>query len=128
MVTPVEKRFEYFAQLAVMFILVAGCFLVLRPFLAAILLAAVACVSTWSAYLWLVSKMKGRRNLAAMTMTLALVLLVILPLALTAYSLTDNVTAHSDAIKQKLNAGPIAPPVWLIKAPWWAHHSITTGT
>ena len=41
-----EKRFEYFAHLAVMFILVAGCFLVLRPFLAAIMLATVVCVST----------------------------------------------------------------------------------
>jgi len=54
-----EKRFEYFAQLAVMFILVLGCFLVLRPFLAATLLA-VACVSRPGlVYHWLLRRMKA---------------------------------------------------------------------
>jgi len=113
----VEKRFEYFAHLAVMFMLVAGCFLVLRPFLAAIMLAAVLCVSTWSAYLWLVRKMKGSQTLAALTMTLSLVLVVILPLALTAYSLADNITALYDGIKQSIDAGQIEPPDWLVKIP-----------
>ncbi len=112
-----EKRFEYFAQLAVMFTLVAGCFLVLRPFLAAMMLAAVVCVSTWPLYLWLLRRMRGRQNIAAFTMTLSLMLVVILPLALAAYSLTDNVTALYDAIKQAVEAGSIAPPAWLGKIP-----------
>jgi len=110
----VEKRFEYFAQLAVMFILVAGCFLVLRPFLAAMMLAAVACVSSWPLYLWLLRRMNGRQNIAAFTMTLSLVLVVILPLALAAYSLADNVTAFYDWIKQVVDSKSIIePPAWL---------------
>jgi len=48
-----QKRLESFAQLAVVFFLVAGCYLVLRPFLTATLLAAVVCVTTWPVYLWL---------------------------------------------------------------------------
>jgi len=59
---PVEKRIEYFAHLAVVFMLVAGCFLVLKPFLAAMLLAAVMCVSTWPLYVWLLKRMKGRQT------------------------------------------------------------------
>jgi len=113
----VEKRFVYFAQLAAVFVLVVGCFLVLRPFLAATLLAAVVCVSTWPFYLWLLRRMKGRQNMAALIMTLALALVVILPLALVAYNLADDVTALYDWTKQLLEAGPLEPPVWLQGVP-----------
>jgi predicted PurR-regulated permease PerM len=99
------------------FTLVAGCFLVLRPFLAATLLAAVICVTTWPLYLWLLRSMKGRQNTAALTMTLSLALLLILPLALVAYNLADNITAFYEGIKQAIDNGPPAPPPWLIKVP-----------
>ena len=112
-----ERCFEYFASIAAVFILVAGCFLVLRPFLAATLLAAVVCVSTWPVYVWLLHRMKDRKNLAALTMTLSLVLVVILPLALVAYNLADNVTAFYDWMKQAVEAGPIEPPAWLKGVP-----------
>lgn len=112
-----EKRFEYFTQLAAVFILVAGCFLVLRPFLAATLLAAVVCVSTWPLYLWLLRRLKDRHNIAAFTMTLSLALVIILPLALVAYNLADNVTAFYDVIKQAVEAGPPEPPAWLRDVP-----------
>jgi len=113
----VEKSFEYFASVAAVFILVAGCFLVLRPFLAATLLAAVMCVSTWPVYVWLLRRMKGRQNLAALTMTLSLALAVILPLALVAYNLADNITAFYDWIKQAVEDGPLEPPAWLNEVP-----------
>ncbi len=112
-----EKRSEYFAQRAAVFSLVVGCFLVLRPFLAAILLAVVLCVSTWSLYLRLLRRMKGRQNMAAFTMTLSLALVVILPLALVAYNLADNVTAFYDGIRQAIDAGPPEPPAWLKGVP-----------
>lgn len=112
-----EKRFEYFAQLAVVFILVAGCFLVLRPFLGGTLLAAVGCISTWPLYIWLLRRMKGRQNIAALTMTLSLALVVILPLALVAYNLADDITVFYDGIKQAVKAGPIEPPTWLNGVP-----------
>src|SRR3990167_6312619 len=112
-----EKRFEYFAQLAVMSILVVGCFLVLRPFLAAMLLAAVLCISTWLPYLWLLRRMKGRQNIAAFIMTLSLALVVILPLALVAYNLADNVTAFYEGVKQAVEAGPLEPPAWVKGVP-----------
>ena len=109
-----EKRFEIYAQLAAVIILVTGCFLVLRPFMTAMLLAAVVCISTWPVYLWLLRKLKNRPNLAALTMTFSLTLLVILPLALVAYNLADNVTAFYDAVKQSMEAGP---PAWLTGLP-----------
>lgn len=112
-----EKRFEYSVQLAALFILVGGCFLVLSPFLAAILLAAVVCISTWPLYAWLLRSMNDRQNMAALTMTLSLVVVVILPLALVAHNLTGNVTALYTEIKQIVEAGPMAPPVWMQDIP-----------
>lgn len=112
-----EKRFEIYAQFAAVIILVGGCFLVLRPFMTAMLFAAVVCVSTWPLYLGLLHKLKNRQSLAALTMTLSLILLVILPLALVAYNLADNVTAFYDAARQSLESGPPEPPAWLTGLP-----------
>ena len=112
-----EKRFEYFAHLAAVLVLVAGCVLVLMPFLTATLLAAVICISTWPLYLGLLRKMKGRKTLAALSMTLLLVLVIIVPLALVAYSLADNITTLYDALKQATAAGPHEPPDWLKGVP-----------
>lgn len=116
-----------------MFILVAGCFLVLRPFLVATMLSAVVCISTWPLYLRLLHSMKNRQNMAALSMTLSLVLVLILPLALVAYNLTDNITAFYTLVKQAVAAGPVAPPAWLKSLPifgdslsaYW--HLITTS-
>lgn len=91
--------------------------MVLRPFLAATLLAVVVCVSTWPVYHRLLRRMGSWKNLAALTMTLSLVLVLILPLALVAYNLTDNVTAFYNSIVQTVEAGPIEPPAWLKKMP-----------
>ncbi len=112
-----KKRFEDFAPLAAVLFLVAGCFLVLLPFLTAMLLAAVICISTWPLYVWLLRGMKGRQNIAALSMTLSLAITVILPLALVAYNLTDNVTAFYATIEQAIEAGPLEPPAWLKGVP-----------
>lgn len=112
-----KKSVEYPAQLAAVFALVVGCFLVLKPFMAATLFATVVCVSTWPLYVVLLHRMNGRQSIAALTMTLSLVLVVILPLALVAYNLADNVTAFYDGVKQVIEAGSLAPPAWLKQIP-----------
>lgn len=112
-----EIRIDYIAKLATVFILVAGCFLVLQPFLTASLLAAVVCVSTWPLYLRLLRIMRGRQTIAALIMTLSLSFLVILPLALVAYNLTENVTALYNEIKQTIQFGPVDTPGWIKNVP-----------
>lgn len=112
-----EKRFETYAQLAAVFALVAGCFLVLRPFMAAMLFAAVVCVSTWPLHQWLLGKLKNRHTLTALSMTLTLTLLVIVPLALVAYNLADDVSALYETIRKAIESGPLEPPAWLTGLP-----------
>lgn len=94
-----------------------GCFLVLRPFLTALLFAAVVCISTWPVYLWLLRKLKGKQSLAALTMTLSLVLVIILPLALVAYNLADNVTALYNELRRMVEGEHLEPPAWLAGLP-----------
>jgi predicted PurR-regulated permease PerM len=125
----VEKRFDTYARLAAVVILVVGCLLVLKPFLTAILFAAVLCLSTWSVYARLLQRLKGRRSLAALVMTLSLVLVVILPMGLVAYNLADNVAGIVAGIKRALEVGPPEPPAWLARLPlvgesiaeYWRH-------
>jgi len=112
-----KPSYAYFYQLAAIFILVAGCFLVLRPFLAASLLAAVLCITSWPIYLWLLRKLKNRKNIAALTMTLTLVVIIILPLAFIAYNLADNVTAFYNEIQLAIEKGPPVPPDWIKDIP-----------
>jgi predicted PurR-regulated permease PerM len=128
----VEKRYEHYAQLAAVVTLVTGCFLVLKPFITAMLFAAVVCTSTWPLYQALRLRMGNRHTLAALAMTLSLVLLIILPLALVTYNLADNVSALYEMLRRAVESGPPEPPAWLTGLPlvgrtidgYW--HSIAT--
>jgi predicted PurR-regulated permease PerM len=80
-------------------LLVGSCLLILRPFVSALLWAAVLCFSTWPLYeraLWLV---RGRRTLAASLMALAMILVVLLPFVLIATTIGDNVRDLTAAIR-----------------------------
>ena len=94
-----------------------GCLAVLRPFLAAILFACAVAISSWPLYLALLVRMRGRCTLAGLTMTFSLTLLVILPLAVAAYSLADDVGRFYDQVKLVLERGSFAPPAWLREIP-----------
>jgi predicted PurR-regulated permease PerM len=112
-----EQRYDYFVKLAAVVTLIVGCFLVLKPFLTATLFAAVVCVTTCPLYLRLLHVMRGRKIIAALVMTIALTCLVILPLALVAYNLADNVTAFYNDIKSAIELRPIDAPKWLKNIP-----------
>ena len=114
---PVAQRLHQYAQLAAVVIVIVGCYLVLNPFIPAILFAAVVCSASWPLYVWLRKVLWRNSTLAALAMSLLLVVLVIGPSLLLAASLTDSVTALTDAIKAKLDGGPVPPPVWLTDVP-----------
>jgi predicted PurR-regulated permease PerM len=111
-----QKPGKNYTRAAVVILLVVGCLYVLRPFLAAILFAAAVVVSSWPLYLKLLRSMGGHRTLAALTMTLSLLLLVIAPLALVAYNLADNVAGAFDQLRS-FSFGTLQPPAWIRKIP-----------
>jgi len=115
--SPTELRLNQYAQLAAVVIVVVGCYLVLHPFIPALLFAAVVCSATWPLYLRLRRALWGRPALAALAMTLLLIVLVIVPAVLMAVTLAENMTGMVDTGKAMLNGGPIKPPPWVRDIP-----------
>ena len=82
-----SSRFEQYARFAAIAFLAIGCFMVVQPFLGAILFAGVLCFSTWPAFTRLREKVKGRSWLAALLIVLLMVVALVVPIALAGQSL-----------------------------------------
>jgi predicted PurR-regulated permease PerM len=100
-------------------LLALGCVVVLQPFLAAILFAAVICITAWPLHAWLLRRLRGRNTLAASLTTLLLALGVLLPMALLAASLTDAVPALIDRTRPAIESLLAAPPSFLRQVPFF---------
>ena len=112
-----EKRIEQIIQVASITVLVVGCLMVLKPFLAAILCAAILCFSTWPAYEWVERKVGGRGWLAAMVMALLFVMVVVMPLIVVALTYADEVPQLFEAVRDMLSGGLPDPPSWVASIP-----------
>lgn len=105
------------ARIALIALLIIGCFFVLRPFMAAVLFAAVFCVFTWPAYQWLWLKLGRRDNVSAVTMTLILSVAIIIPMAYLATNLAESAAILLDEAQVTLkNLQPQAPD-WVTNLP-----------
>jgi predicted PurR-regulated permease PerM len=113
-----RDRIESLAQIAAVAILVVGCYVVLRPFLAATLFAGSVAACTWPAYAWLRRKVGGRSTLAAALMTLGLVLIGLVPFVLLVGALVDDVPHLVERVRQVFAVGPPEPPAWLAGVPY----------
>ncbi len=112
-----EKRVEQILQVSAIVLLVVGCLLVLRPFLGAILAAAILCFSTWPVYRFIEDRTGGRRWLAALAMTLLILLVLVVPLALIALSFSDDVPHLVENARELFARGLPGPPEWLAGIP-----------
>jgi predicted PurR-regulated permease PerM len=86
-----QKTIEQVAGLALIGAIVVGCGFVLRPFVAAILWAAILCFATWPLHELFLKWLHGRRNLAAGLMTAVLFLFLVIPFVLVGLTVTDNI-------------------------------------
>lgn len=112
-----EKRIEQIVQVSAIVLLVVGCLVVLRPFLGALLAAAIVCFSTWPIYRFIESRVGGRRWLAALMMTLLNLLVLVVPLALIALSFRDDVPELIENVRDTLAHGLPKPPPWVAGIP-----------
>jgi predicted PurR-regulated permease PerM len=92
-------RFEQYARVAAIALLIFGCVLVLRPFVGAILFAAVLCLSTWPAFVVLRDRWGGRSWLAALFLVLVMLVTLAAPVALAAQSLIVHSAAMVEALR-----------------------------
>lgn len=112
-----ERKFERVISFAALALLLIGCFIVLWPFLSAVLWAVVLSFTTWPIYLRLLAAWKGRKTLAALAMTLAITLILLVPVALVGPTLADNAKELTTATQRWLEEGPSQPPEWVAKIP-----------
>jgi len=112
-----QKRIEQIAGLILVGAIVIGCGLVLRPFVSAILWAAILCFATWPVHELLLRWLRGRRNLTAGLMTILLSLILILPFLVVGLTLTDNVRSALAQFDTYREAGIPEPPAWIERVP-----------
>ena len=102
---------------AIALLLLAGCLLVMRPFVSALLWAIVLCFASWPVYERLLRWLGNRRTLVASLMTLAMILVIFLPFVIAGSSLADNIRDFTASIRSAIEKGPPDPPAWLAKIP-----------
>ena len=112
-----ENRFEQIAGIAILLLLVIGCFVVLRPFVSAVLLALILSYSTFPIYAWCERVLKGRRGLAATLMTLMVAVVLLVPLIILGSSLAQQGAAATRWVRGLFSEGPPGPPSWIANIP-----------
>lgn len=114
---PLTTKLEESIGWIVLLLLLGGCLLVMRPFVSALLWAVVLCFSTWPVYRRLLALLRNRRTLAALMMSLGMILLILLPFLIVGVTLADDVRELASATRQWIGQGPPEPPAWVAKVP-----------
>jgi len=113
-----QKRIEQIAGITLIGAIVIGCGFVLRPFLTAILWAAILCFATWPLHELFLRWLRGRRNLAAGLMTAVLSLVLIIPFVVVGFTFTDSVRSGIAWLDTQEQAGGLPPPpAWVERIP-----------
>lgn len=99
-----QKTIEQIAGLAIIGGIVIGCVFVLRPFISAILWAAILCFATWPLYELFRRWLRGRRTLAAALMTAVLSLVLVIPFVVAGVAVTDTIRSVMDKLEDKRKA------------------------
>ena len=92
-------RFEQYARIVAVALLAIGCFLVVQPFLGAIIFAGILCFSTWPIYVKLRARLGGRSWLASLTMVSIWLIALAVPIALAAQSIVVHSSEAVDMVK-----------------------------
>ena len=110
------------ARIAIVALIVVGALWVLAPFFAAVLFAAILCLTTWPLFAWIEVQLKGRTTLAALLVTLLLATAVLLPMSYLAATVADGVAQLLNWIRAWFAAGDWSPPAGLTSIPLAGEH------
>lgn len=98
-------------------VLIVSSFLVMEPFLPALVWATMIVISSWKLLLRVQALLGGRRGLAVVFMTLTLTLLLVVPLTIAIWTIVDNIGEVGDKARSIITFGIPAPPAWLSDLP-----------
>lgn len=115
------------AQFAVLLLITLGCWLVLDPFLPAILFSIAIAASTWPVHQWLLTRLGGRQLVASLLSCLLVTLVVVTPITLLLMSLSDGAGWLLRILNDWHAGGQPQLPEWIVNLPlfgeqlknWW---------
>jgi len=110
------SRFDVIFRLIGAGVIVVGIFLVLQPFLSALLVAGVLAIATWPLYQRIHDGMGGRSTWSAAVMMLLILVLVVIPIAVLAGAAADQLPVLVNVVKGWF-AGGIRVPEQLKSIP-----------
>ncbi|NLC71213.1 MAG: AI-2E family transporter YdiK [Desulfuromonadaceae bacterium] len=105
--------------LAILFIclLIITSLWILRPFLPALIWATMIVVATWPLMLKVQERLRGKRSLAVLVMTLAMMVVFIIPFALAIGTILENADQIVGWAKAMVHFSLPPPPAWLENLP-----------
>jgi predicted PurR-regulated permease PerM len=104
-------------QLLALGALIASSFFIVRPFLMASTWGATIAVATWPVLLRIQAWLGGRRSLAVAAMTIALLLVLLVPFYFGVTAIVDNATQIAGRSKSLTTISLPQPPAWLAALP-----------
>ena len=105
-----QGRFDLIFRVGGAALVVIGIYLVLQPFLSALLVAGVLAIATWPAYERLRDRMPGSSTWSASVMLLLILVTVIVPIGLLAEAAGDHLPTLSAALREWRTDGGIHVP------------------
>lgn len=115
-----ERRLSGKQIVSILFtcLILAGAFAVLKPFLLAIIWAAIIAIASWPLYLNIEQRCRGRRGIASVLTTALVCLLLVGPMVLLIVFVTQDIASvASYLVKVDSNGAPA--PEWLGRTPWF---------
>lgn len=112
-----SRRIEVIAGVSLLALLVTGTVMVLQPFIASLIWAAVLAYASWPVYEWVLVRLRGRTGRAAVVMTLLLLLAIVVPFTVMGMSLADNTAVLLRLVRESMDQPLPQPPGWLESVP-----------
>lgn len=114
------SRIEQTLTLALLTLLIVGCFFVLRPFLTAILWAMILAVTLWPLHLRLRQHRRLGRypSLAASIVVTLIALALVAPFVIVGATIAENSDRMATWARAVLEQGPPDPPTWVAGLPF----------
>lgn len=106
-------------------IILAGAFIVLSPFLLAIIWAAIIATASWQLRQWSMDRCRARAGPAALLTTGIISVLLVGPTVLLVYFVTQDVITVTNFLIHANAVGQPAP-LWLIRLPWVGDQLLST--
>ncbi len=110
----VSRALEAAIRIGLIFLLLAWCFQIVRPFITPIVWGAIIAIAAYPGYRWLQARLGGHRKLAAMLFTLVMLIVVIVPTVMLSGTLVETVKPL--AVELSEGSLTIPPPAETIKS------------